>query len=426
MYIGSISTANSGLLMRNVLLFFILFVCNNCIAQDDVLRNILSQHPQQFDTILKNKERYRLQIVYTKIDRDKNNEPHFTTYYFDTARYYYYCASMVKLLECALAIEKINEAKSKHALSIYDSLVVSGDVCGDLNEAAYRKRGNFSTPAQLIKEMLLISNNHAFNPLYDFLGQAYFNKRAHQLGYNSAVIGNRLAACDSVQNRMSSSVLFFDRETGDVKYIQGATVNQDQPMVNGFNTVVGTGYMNGTNIDPPRDFKYNNYISLGDLHHLLINLIFPSNQSKSQKMHLKGNDYAFLRKYMGMYPSESVSPQFPIADYPDTHMKFFITPTDTFGHGPANIRAFNKVGQAYGFMTDCSYVVDTLNKVEFFISCSMYLNKDEILNDGVYEYDWTGAPFFRNLFNAVYQYELTRPRKHKPVLEQWDFSDAAF
>jgi len=54
---------------------------------------------------------------------------------------------------------------------------------------------------------------------------------------------------------------------------------------------------------------------------------------------------------------------------------------------PDNIRIFNKVGQAYGFMTDCSYVVDTLNKVEFFLSCSMYLNADGILNDGIYEYD---------------------------------------
>src|SRR5580698_9169003 len=51
----------------------------------------------------------------------------------------------------------------------------------------------------------------------------------------------------------------------------------------------------------------------------------------------------------------------------------------------ANTRAFNKVGWAYGFMTDCSYIQDTLNKVEFFISCTMYLNNDEILNDEVYE-----------------------------------------
>jgi hypothetical protein len=90
---------------------------------------------------------------------------------------------------------------------------------------------------------------------------------------------------------------------------------------------------------------------------------------------------------------------------------------------PDNIRIFNKVGQAYGFMTDCSYVVDTLNKVEFFLSCSMYLNADGILNDGIYEYDQVGYPFFHNLFNAVYTEELTRHREYQPKLKLPDFSD---
>jgi hypothetical protein len=74
-------------------------------------------------------------------------------------------------------------------------------------------------------------------------------------------------------------------------------------------------------------------------------------------------------------------------------------------------------------MTDCSYVVDTLNKVEFFLSCSMYLNADGILNDGIYEYDQTGYPFFHNLFNAVYDEELMRHKKYLPKLQLPDFSD---
>ena len=64
----------------------------------------------------------------------------------------------------------------------------SGDPCGDAADAAYKTRANFSTPAQMIKEMLIASNNHAFNPLYDFLTQAYFNKRAHELGLVNWVV----------------------------------------------------------------------------------------------------------------------------------------------------------------------------------------------------------------------------------------------
>ena len=179
-------------------------------ANENLLLTIMHGQPAQFDSILNNKQQYRLQIIYTKVDRDKNNKPHLTTYCLDTGKYYYYCASMIKLLECPLALEKINRLKKKYGISMYDSIVVSGDPCGDPVDAAYKTRVNFSTPAQMIKEMLLASNNHAFNPIYDFLTQAYFNKRAHELGYSSTTVCNRFAACDTFQNRITSSVIFYD------------------------------------------------------------------------------------------------------------------------------------------------------------------------------------------------------------------------
>ena len=410
---------------RLSVLLFIVFLLLRCAAQsgdENALLKALHQHPGQFDSVLKKKEHYRLQIVFTQIDRDENNQPHLTSYSLDTGKYFYYCASMIKLLESPLAIEKINLVKN-FPITVYDSMVVSGDPCGDQNEAAYRKRGNFNTPAQLIKEMMLVSNNHAFNPLYDFLGQRYFNERAHQLGYSSAVICNRFAGCDSFQNRIGSAVLFYDRGNGKMKYLQESSFNPDQPVVSSMNTIVGKGFLNGTNIDPPKDFAYNNYVSLGDLHSLLINLTFP--QLQEHKMDLSLGDYAFMRKYMGMYPRESVSPVYDVAQYPDNKMKFFLSLADSI-HSPKNIRVFNKVGLAYGFVTDCSYFVDTQNKVEFFLSCSMYVNEDEILNDGIYEYELTAFPFFRNLCNALYQNELARPRKNLPVFDAWDFTDSAF
>jgi hypothetical protein len=240
-------------------IFFFLFLSPSpCNAQSQVeneLQKILQRHPDQLDSILQNPMHYRLQIIYTQVDRDKNNKPHLSTWCLDTNQYYYYCASMVKLLEAPLAMEKINKIRKGYHVSIYDSLVVSGDACGDMNESNYQKRPGFSTPAQLIKEMLLASNNHAFNPLYDYLTQQYFNHRAHELGYTSAVITNRFASCDTFQNRVSSTVDFFDRATGEFKYLQIASVNPDQPRVEGMNTVVGLGFMNNDTIGPPKDFS---------------------------------------------------------------------------------------------------------------------------------------------------------------------------
>ncbi|MDB5283316.1 MAG: hypothetical protein JWO06_2391 [Bacteroidota bacterium] len=400
---------------------FSFFACAQS-ADGDVLRQIIGQHPEHFDSVLAKKEYYRLQIIYTQVDRDENNQPHLNSYALDTGKCFYYCASMIKLLEIPLAMEKINRVKN-FPVSIYDSIVISGDACGDQNEAAYRKRGNFSTPAQLIKEMLLVSNNHAFNPLYDFLGQHYFNDRAHQLGYGSAVVCNRFAGCDTFQNRIGSAVIFYDRTNSKLKYLQENSFNRDQPKVTGMNTVVGKGFLNGPNVDPPKDFCYNNYISLGDLHRLVINLTFP--QLQQVKMDMAPADYSFIHKYMGMYPRESVAPVYDVTQYPDNKMKFFLSLVDSF-HASKNVRVFNKVGLAYGFVTDCSYFVDTLNKVEFFLSCSMYVNRDEILNDGIYEYELTAFPFFRNLCTHIYNRERARPRKYLPVFEPWDFTDSVF
>ena len=53
----------------------------------------------------------------------------------------------------------------------------------------------------------------------------------------------------------------------------------------------------------------------------------------------------------------------------------------------------------------------------------MYLNADGILNDGKYEYDQIGFPFFHDIFNAVYSEELTRHRDHLPKLRLPDFTD---
>ena len=413
-----------GIISFSMLLFFAFCSAQN--KNENALLEIMHQHPSQFDSILAHKDQYRLQIVYSRIERDEKNQPHITTWSMDTDRYFYYCASMIKLLEIPLAMEKINKIKKSLGVTIYDSMVVSGDMCGDVNEVNYQKRANFSTPAQMIKEMLLVSNNHAFNPLYDFLGQAYFNKRAHELGFTSAVICNRFAACDTFQNRTTSSVDFYDRGTGKLKYVSPAAVNADQPEVKHMNTIVGKGFMNGDKIDPPKNFNHNNYISLWDLHRLLVHLTLPKLQPKKQQLKLTTEDYAFIHKYMGMYLRESVLPRYDSVDNHDDKFKFFMTAADTSGKAPKGIRIFNKVGEAYGFVTDCSYFVDTVNKVEFFLSCSMYVNKDGILNDGVYEYESIAMPFFRNLCNAVYADELKRKPVHKPVFENWDFTDRVF
>jgi hypothetical protein len=65
--------------------------------------------------------------------------------------------------------------------------------------------------------------------------------------------------------------------------------------------------------------------------------------------------------------------------------------------------------------------VDFKNKVEFMLSGNIYVNSDGVLNDDKYEYEETGYPFFKEIGNIIYQYELKRKRKFTPDLTDFKF-----
>jgi hypothetical protein len=55
------------------------------------------------------------------------------------------------------------------------------------------------------------------------------------------------------------------------------------------------------------------------------------------------------------------------------------------------------------------------------LSGVIYVNKDGVLNDDKYEYEQTGYPFFKEIGNIIYQFELERKRKFKPDLTAFQF-----
>ncbi len=59
----------------------LLFALNSTGQSDtNLLEKLMQQKPAQFGKILANPNEYRLQILYTQINRDKNNVPHFKEY----------------------------------------------------------------------------------------------------------------------------------------------------------------------------------------------------------------------------------------------------------------------------------------------------------------------------------------------------------
>jgi predicted alpha/beta superfamily hydrolase len=137
-----------------------------------------------------------------------------------------------------------------------------------------------------------------------------------------------------------------------------------------------------------------------------------------QRFHLQPDDYAFLYKYMSMLPRESDYPKYDTTEYYDSYVKYFLF-GDSKQRMPSPIRLFNKVGEAYGYLTDNAYIVDFENKIEFLLSAVIYVNEDQIFNDDKYEYDTIGMPFLANLGRVIYEYEKTRPHRYLPNLEMF-------
>jgi hypothetical protein len=125
---------------------------------------------------------------------------------------------------------------------------------------------------------------------------------------------------------------------------------------------------------------------------------------------------------MSMMPRESKYPQYD-STYNDAYVKFLLLGAKG-SIGDSSIRIFNKVGDAYGFLTDAAYIVDFKNGIEFMLSASIYCNSDEVFNDDRYEYETIGFPFMKNLGSVIYKHELKRPRKNKPDLSSFKFNYA--
>jgi hypothetical protein len=406
-------------------ILFILMITNISEAQKintDLLPKLMASKPEQFKELLDNPEKYRLQILYTQIDRDKKNRPKFTTHgYRISNTEYFYPASTVKFPASALALEKINNLNIKGLTK--DSPMLTG--------AEYERHtpmlkdstaeNGLPSVAHYIKKILMVSDNDAFNRLYEFMGQEGFNDALRQKGYTDTRIFHRLqVGMNKEQNRRTNPIKFMNGK--DIVYEQPMITSQkdyDSPTPIG----VGKGYMKGDSlVNEPFSFTNRNFFPLTEQQSILKSILFPEAVEAKKRFNLTAEDYRFMYKYMSQMPTESIYPQYDPVEFYPTYCKFLMYGSGKNDVVNPNIRIFNKVGDAYGFLLDNAYIVDFEKGIEFMLTTVLLCNNDGIFNDDKYDYDTVGFPFMKNLGQLIYQHELTRPRKHKPDLSKFKMS----
>ncbi|MBL7839323.1 MAG: serine hydrolase [Cyclobacteriaceae bacterium] len=404
-------------------LVIVLMACSSRPEEDEnFLENLMKTQPENFGQILANKDSLEIQIIYTQINRDANNVPSFRQFRFnvDSLRYFY-PASTVKLPLCVLALDKINSLNisglDKYTTMLHDS-VYAGQI-SVLRDTT--SENGMPSVAHYIRKILITSDNDAYNRLYEFLGQKDANAKMHEHGYHVRLLHRLERFLRPDQNR----------HTEAVRFVKGDKILFEQPMLFKSDSIRppsrifrGKAFYKDDTVlvNTPFEFTYKNFYSLTDQRTFLQNLLFPEYAPANQTFNLTESDYRFIYQYMSQLPTETSWPPYASdTAYYDAYCKFFMYGQDK-NPIPKNIRIFNKVGDAYGYLIDNAYVVDVENKVEFMLAAVINVNTDGIYNDGVYAYDSVGFPFFRNLGNLIYQYELTRDRKHAPDLSKFVFT----
>lgn len=379
---------------------------------------LLKKMSPQFHEIIKNPNKYKLQIIFTQVNRYKNNRPalkHYTLH-LDTNQYFY-PASLIKLPAAVMSLERINELNIPGFTKYSKVIVGRGGSCqvGDYGNPAYP--GGYSSIAQYIKTALVVSDNYTFDHLYEFNGQQYLHEQLWGKGYRSIRLLHRLGSvCSPEENRVTNPMTFYNKDS--IVYQQPTLSNPYIYKNTGTGLLLGKSQilMDGRLSNTPADFTYRNYISLKDAHEMLISIMMPAATTRSKRFNLTPEDYKFLHKYLSMYPGEMRNPSYDPKEYWDTKFKYLYYGMDANAEINPNLRIFNKVGMAIGFVTDVAYFVDFETKTEFFLSATMYVNKSDIAFGGVYEFESVALPFFKELGKVMYNFERVRLKNFTPKL----------
>ncbi|MEO5593976.1 MAG: serine hydrolase [Chitinophagaceae bacterium] len=376
---------------------------------------LYSQASPLLKHILDMPDTFQYQLIYTQINRDKNNQPHFKNYYLHLDKNKYFNpASTVKLPVVLSALEKLHELNIP-GLTINTPMLTDSSYSGQVKVYTDSLSENGSpSVAQYIKEIFLISDNDAYNRLYEFVGQQTLNEKLWQKGYAGSRITRRFMPATEEENRHTNAIRFV--QNGQLIYQQAAAVNT-KPFDFSRQHLVGNAYYNRHDslINQPMDFTTHNVFPLQDLQQMMQSVLFPQSVPAKQRFALTAGDYRFLYQYMSELPYESRFPHYDTTEYFESYAKFFMFKAGK-AHIPSYIRIFNKPGWTYGFLIDAAYIADFKNNIEFMISACIYTNSDGVLNDDKYDYDTVGYPFFQETGNIIYNYELKRYRKYAPDL----------
>ena len=380
--------------MRNIFLLFIsLFVLHGCYFSSDPIKSAIKED-EFVRKIIRDKDNYEIQILYTEVSKNNLGQTEFKDFQFQlNDEKYFYPASTIKLPIVIMTLSKINELRAEGSnISLKSKLKLS--LINNKKEIIIKD--SISSFQNLIADVFLVSDNSASNVLIDFLGYNYFNSSMINAGYENTYLNHKFNPDPFVDSSWIITTLDNDvisSKENKRNVIAGSNISN---LKKGERSLV-----NGKIINESMDFSLKNRSSLTDMHNIMKNLIYP--EITLSKFNLNVEDYDFLRYWMSRFTYEDLGNKYISDDrFFNSYNKFFIHGMDTILKS-TDIRVYNKIGQAYGTSTDSAYIKNYKEGVEFFLTATIYTNKNEIINDNIYEYRDTAIPFLSRISKTHYK-----------------------
>jgi hypothetical protein len=368
------------------------------ITQASRINAVLAAMRTRFPEVIDAPERFRLQIEYSYPDKNGWHHESYRRNAEWTAP-----ASTVKLPIAMLALHRLAQLKQPRSTQLK---VLAPPECA----AQAAELAEFEPIARTLERMLIVSDNGAFNRLYEFVGGDRIPSLLRRFGFPNAKLQARLGACTPEDNRRGRGVVLAD--TAGAVIWQDASTPEIQviaPLASGGSTKVGNAYLdfNETLIQEPKDFQYSNHWTIRDAHALTLAIAGVSAHPLWDALGL--DDQQFLRGVLSTLPRNA---GFSEAEYPDAWGKFLAF-GDQKGRMPATLACANKIGEAYGFLLDSAWLMrlekPRLGQAKMtpamanscVLSAVIYVNRDGVLNDDKYDYETIGVPFLAELGRRI-------------------------
>ena len=369
------------------LLGVFLFACCNGEPRTEIhpLKQILyTSEVSAIRKVMDRVDQHELQILYTRIHRTKD-KIQFTDYEFNLNNSaYFYPASTVKFPIALLALEKVSQLDD---FTLDTRFYVEGDTLE-------------TTIGQEVIKVFALSDNDANNRLFEFLGQDTINLGLSSKGIGPHRIAHRLAT-DNADDITTRPLIVYLNDSTTTQL--GPVISTPLEYLELDNIQKGIGYISGEDfLEEPFDFSLKNYYPVSTQHEIMKRLFFPQQYESNERFGLGSEERSLLLEAMSSLPRKY---GYDENDFYDSYGKFFIY-GDSRNRIPESVKIYNKIGYAYGTLTDCAYVKDKDNNIDFILTATILVNQNMVFNDDQYEYESIGIPFLAALGREILKYEL--------------------